>query len=501
MLWTDDNYRNPPLSYTMQGNVMVGLVVDVFGSNRVRRGLFSVAWRGRSDWNLSNWRVLFLSRKWGGTARIQTYDDEEKAIWMGWFKRGAKRMFWRPNIGGRSGVGPFQRSAAMIGTLSWLGSHGLAATDMDSLDNHWAQSGWTYFATARSQWHPTTYDHDSALKRYCDVGFGPQAGPVAAEYLSFWEAWSSGSGSASRIARGYTAPLLAQAEAILTRLSATCGGYRGCAPKAAFWASGLQHARLTNAAERARNSSVPCFIDRACSVGGGFLPASLALLRFRRQIAPTFAVNVLEQSMKEVGAGDVTGIGTAAEVEPLLLPHFAPEVQMCVNNWAFAFDPLDVGESSSPPWFSSRESTRNGGANGTRWKRQSVGLPWNLTTVGQGWAAAHGGAAYMGVAWYRTVFQTELIGRNASKFVLVANISGSAQAWLNGLPLKKSAGPAHHPAEGGAVAYDVTHEINGKALEYQRLAIRVDGAQSPSAGLVSQVFVLGSMPATPVTTR
>jgi hypothetical protein len=54
MLWTDDNYRNPPLSYTMQGNVMVGLVVDVFGSNRVRRGLFSVAWRGRSDWNLSN---------------------------------------------------------------------------------------------------------------------------------------------------------------------------------------------------------------------------------------------------------------------------------------------------------------------------------------------------------------------------------------------------------------------------------------------------------------
>lgn len=65
-----DNYRDPPLNYTLKGNVMVGLVVGVF-----------------SDVNTT---------------------ASDKALWSGWHNRGAEKMFWRPNVGGRSGVGPSQ---------------------------------------------------------------------------------------------------------------------------------------------------------------------------------------------------------------------------------------------------------------------------------------------------------------------------------------------------------------------------------------------------------
>ena len=465
-----DNYRNPPLNYTIKGNVMIGLVVGVFGSNA-------------------------------------TVDEEEKAIWHGWHTKGAKRMFWRPNVGSVSGVGPSQRSVATVATLKWLGQHGLDATDIDSMENHWALSGFTYYVTARAQWHPTRYSHEAALTGFCTAGFGEKAGAIAAEYLRFWEVWSQ---NETLSAAGWTDTLLARAEATLTRLTAACGGYRGCAAKAAFWASGLQHARLTTTAALAHNKTGGCPTDRACAMGDGFLPAALALLRYRRQIAPSFAVNIFDQSMREVDDHDATGISAAAAVEPLLLPHSTPAVQMSVNDWAFAFDPRDVGLSSSPPWYSPAESTKHRG-NGSRWQRVSVGLPWNHTLPGEQWAAAHGGGAYGGVGWYRTLFGTDLFTRNASKFVLVANVSGAATVWLNGLqlqqqpaaasqpPLPPPSSPAQKAVGGGLVAFDLTREIIwfGKNSLHQHLAIRVDGGGGDgesavaAPGVVSQVFVLG----------
>ena len=364
-----DNYRDPPLNYTITGNVMVGLVVGVF-----------------SDAN--------------STAR-------DKALWSGWHAHGAKKMFWRPNIGGASGVGPLQSSSAMVSTLKWLAEHGLDATDMDSMDNHWAQSGFTYYVTAHAQWHPTTFDRDSALAKYCAVGFGEKAAAAAEEYLNFWETWSSGETRSNAEAQHpglsgmpfvYTDELLSKAAAILARLEANCNGYRGCSDKVKFWSLGLQHAQLTTAAIVAQNQSKPCAGDRACAISGGSLPSALKLLEFRRQIAASSAVNVFEQSMAEVNNRDVTGIAAAAELEPLMMPNYTPAIQLTVNDWVFAFDEQNVGETSTPPWFSPKEPTKNGGPNG-RWKRMTVGVPWNQTALGKQWAEAHNGKAYAGVGW------------------------------------------------------------------------------------------------------
>ena len=392
-----------------------------------------------------------------------------------------------------------QGSLAMVETLAWLANHGLDATDMDSMDNHWAQSGFTYFVTAHAQWHPTSFDRNSALAKYCAVGFGPHAATFARQYLEFWEAWSVSPGRSSLVILHpglggmpflYTDALLGKAEAILSQLAASCNGYPGCRSKVSFWGLGLKHARLTNAAILAMNGTTPCATDRACDLSGGFLQSALALIQFRRQIASSSAVNVFEQSMAEVNDHDVTGIAAAAGVEPLILPSCTPAVQMCENDWVFAFDPTDIGETSAIPWFSPKEPTKRGGANGTRWMRMSVGLPWNSTAPGKEWAAAHGGD-YSGVGWYRTIYDRILVGGNATKLVMVANVSGAASAWLNGLPLSAVDLPAEKKAE-GLVAFDVTNKTKwtGKGSEYQEVAIRVDGKGMAEAGVVSLVFLL-----------
>lgn len=367
-------------------------------------------------------------------------------------------------------------------------------------DNHWAQSGFTYFVTAHAQWHPTTFNRDSALAKYCAVGFGQHAAGIAKEYIDFWETWSSSEDRASVVAQHpglsgmpflYTDQLLSKAEGILSRVETNCKGYRGCAEKVKFWSVGLHHARLTIAAIIAQNQSHPCATDRACAISGGSLPSALALLQYRRQIAASSAVNVFEQSMAEVNDHDVTGIAAAAELEPLMLPQYTPAVQLTVNDWLFAFDEHDVGETSTIPWYSPREPTKHGGANGTRWKRMTVEMPWNQTVPGRQWAEAHEGEAYTGVGWYRTLFETSLLGNatKESKLVLVANVTGSAKAWVNGLLLSSVPSTS---SEDGVVAFDLTNEVKwvGKESEYQQVAVRVDGHGASLAGVVSSVFVL-----------
>ena len=147
----------------------------------------------------------------------------------------------------------------MVSTLHWLAEHGLKATDLDSMDNHWALSGFTYFVTAHAQWHPTTFSRDAALAQFSAVGFGPSAVSHASEYINFWETWSQSLAHIDAACRSmpfvYRPTLLAQASAILGRITAACNGYPGCEQKVAFWAEGLAHAKLTNSAIVGRNSS------------------------------------------------------------------------------------------------------------------------------------------------------------------------------------------------------------------------------------------------------
>ena len=53
----------------------------------------------------------------------------DRQRWAGWIAAGAKRMFWRPNTLHAGDGMPYMYATAIARDFSWLGSHGLAATD------------------------------------------------------------------------------------------------------------------------------------------------------------------------------------------------------------------------------------------------------------------------------------------------------------------------------------------------------------------------------------
>jgi hypothetical protein len=280
-----DNYESPPVNYTIKNNnVMVGVVAfDSFppSANSTANG---------------------------------------RASWEGWRAQGASRMFWRPNVPPTFGVGPYQYSTSMVSTVRWLAPRGLRAMDVDSLFGHWALSGFTYFVTSRAMWDPSSVDHDTELKRFCTAAFPPPGAVDACQrYVLFWEKWTNSTAGSlvddRSAAFAYNDTVLSAAAAILAEVSGNCssgvissnsqrdvngggsgfggGGGGGCLSRAAFWSDGLEHARLTAAAVKSVNASVPCASDHACDVHNDSLQDSLALLAFRRRVALTSPVNVL----------------------------------------------------------------------------------------------------------------------------------------------------------------------------------------------------------------
>jgi len=104
--------------------------------------------------------------------------------WKGWHDAGARRLYWRPNnlhSGYRDGVlSPKARETAE--TLNYLGSNGILATDMDSIHNHWATHGLTYYVAARLSWD-TSLKFEAVLDDYCQSGFGAGAESVKKYFL------------------------------------------------------------------------------------------------------------------------------------------------------------------------------------------------------------------------------------------------------------------------------------------------------------------------------
>ncbi len=104
--------------------------------------------------------------------------------WKGWQAAGATRVYWRPNnlhSGYRDGV-LSPRARENSSTLRYLAEHGMLATDMDSIHDHWATQGLHYYAMARLSWNPSQ-EFDAVLEDYCKSGFGAGAQPVKQYFL------------------------------------------------------------------------------------------------------------------------------------------------------------------------------------------------------------------------------------------------------------------------------------------------------------------------------
>ena len=86
----------------------------------------------------------------------------------------------------------------MTTAVTFASRRGMVGADFDSLYGHWSTSGFTYWALARSLWQPTAFNRTVALGHWAEQAFGGQAGDpssaaaAAADYVNFWERWTTG---------------------------------------------------------------------------------------------------------------------------------------------------------------------------------------------------------------------------------------------------------------------------------------------------------------------
>ena len=147
-----EQYRDPPTSYRIKNNVMMGYVGFGYPS-------------------------------------LPAEKAADKSRWGGWQTAGAKSLFWRPNCLIAGDGMPYMFAGQIAQDFKWLGAHGLAATDFDSLMGHWASAGPTYWATAMMHWAPEATDPHSLLAKW-SAGFGP-AKLAMLDYVTYWERWTN----------------------------------------------------------------------------------------------------------------------------------------------------------------------------------------------------------------------------------------------------------------------------------------------------------------------
>ena len=118
--------------------------------------------------------------------RFVPYD---RAKWDAWRPK-ATRMFWRPNVLGRSkrtGV-LFAYGAEMTEMFHRFMASGMLATDFDCCTGNWAVQGLNYYVCARLNWRPNL-TYDAILDDYCQSGFGPAAEHVKRYFRLAEKTW------------------------------------------------------------------------------------------------------------------------------------------------------------------------------------------------------------------------------------------------------------------------------------------------------------------------
>ena len=92
---------------------------------------------------------------------------------------------------------PYMFPDAIATDFVWLGSHGLMATDFDSLMGHWAAAGPNYYATAKMHWAPEQTNAKQVLAQWCAAFTG--ATKEISTYIDFWSAFTNASTTCSTL--------------------------------------------------------------------------------------------------------------------------------------------------------------------------------------------------------------------------------------------------------------------------------------------------------------
>ncbi|MBI5690367.1 MAG: DUF4838 domain-containing protein [Verrucomicrobia bacterium] len=209
--------------------------------------------------------------------------------WRGWREAGA-RLFFRVNYFLDGYAMPYVFAHQFADDFRHAASHGMAATDFDSLTGQWAVQGPNLYLLMRLHTRPEATT-DSLLQEYYDA-FGA-AGPAVRAYFAHWEnyltserprlmaafedrvasRWRSFAKVAHRV---FPADCFPPAEALLARAAVAAGSDPVASARVEFLRLGLAHAKLC-----ARVSEVLTLADPAATPERGQKVLE-ELLRFRR---------------------------------------------------------------------------------------------------------------------------------------------------------------------------------------------------------------------------
>lgn len=109
--------------------------------------------------------------------------EQEMANFDAW-SNVTKKLIWRPNLGGSSGIHWGTTDVAFTRVahdFKWVAERHTIGIFIDTLWNHWGTQGPLYYLMAQLAWNPDA-DPDAIVKDFCERSYGP-AGKTM---LSYW---------------------------------------------------------------------------------------------------------------------------------------------------------------------------------------------------------------------------------------------------------------------------------------------------------------------------
>ncbi len=375
------NYRKPPLTERVKGNLLVAYV--------------------------------------GGEGY---YPDERFIVeeWKGWAEKGA-RLFWRPNLFcGGHGV-PFIFARQLREDFATFLEHGMEGTNIDGGTIHWATQGLNYYVTAQMHFRPEE-SYETFLAEYT-AAYGPAAEAVEA-YLAYSEknAWRAVALLREKKLvpretwggwwQGYIrlVPLLMSPEVVAegerhlaAAEAAAAGGEPIHQERVAFLRRGFEHSRLM--------AEVLAKVDFQ-QPGATPKEVLAPLWEARRAALLDFAIpsaRLFLEEQRQFGLWD----------------SYLPRVskgrgQRLSTGWTLRVDPRNEGEKAG--WPAAREA-------GAGWELASVGVPWAETTAGKGAKFP----TTRKTVWYRRELELPELDDTSQRLALrFGSVDAEVKIWING---------------------------------------------------------------------
>jgi len=234
-----------------------------------------------------------------------------RKLWDGWAKTGA-RLFLRPNYFLAGYCLPFIFPHEFGEEFQYARTHGMVATDFDSLTGMWGAQSPNLYLLARLQEEPEK-NVEAILDEYYSA-FGPAAAPVRA-YFAHWEkvtrtmdaeflathkgGWAAMSRDGDMI---FTPDTMAEGRRRLDEAARAAAGSEDAARRVEFLAAWLRHAELcmkTLAAYHALEAS-----PKDAALKAALAEAKQAVDRYRADHAPVFeAANMAVLRRLEMWSG------------------------------------------------------------------------------------------------------------------------------------------------------------------------------------------------------